>query len=106
MSTRNARFHGDPLPDPSRIDTGTDRADPPGGLVPKHHRILDNAGSDPTVVVVVHVRPAHADRGHLDLHLTRPGLRHRPVLDPDVSRSVKHGAWVRHDHLRTFVVRD
>ena len=72
----------------------------------EHHRILDNAGSDPTVVVVVHVRPAHADRGHLDLHLTRPGLRHRPVLDPDVSRSVEHGAWVRHDYLRMFVVRD
>jgi hypothetical protein len=61
------------------------------------HRRLDRVGSDAPVLVVVHVRPADADGGDPDEHLTRGRLGDRPVLDGQVVRSMEDGAAVRHE---------
>ena len=93
-AARHARLQRDTLPElmaPRQIPSADDN---PRGLVAEHHGCIDDEVPDPTVLVVVDVRPADADRRHLDQDLPGTRKRNRPVLDPEVAYPVEHGRLV------------
>jgi hypothetical protein len=53
--------------------------------VSEDERRLHHVAADPAVLEVVHVRSAHAHRGHPDQHLVRARLRLRALLDDQVA---------------------
>jgi hypothetical protein len=72
--------------------------------VAQHQRILDDEAPDTTMIVIVRVRAAHADRMHPDEYLRRPWARLGPLLDDDVPGSTQYGGshqWLLVDQGRT-----
>jgi hypothetical protein len=55
-----------------------------GGLVSQYERLSHDVVADPAVLVVVHVRAAHADGGNEDQDLPRSRLRYRSFLEGHV----------------------
>jgi hypothetical protein len=88
---RQPGFHGYPLTGPGSRHAEPHLNDLAGRLVAQHQRILGNEAPDPTVIVIVRVRAAHADRTHPDEDLSRPGARLGPLLDDDVLGSTQYG---------------
>ena len=97
----DAGLHRDSLPDcePARRP-GPERPYDPGSLVAEDEGCFHDEVTDPAVGEVVHVRPAHADRGDLDQHLAMPRYWSRAVLEADLTRLDQDRSWP-HFHFCT-----
>lgn len=65
----NAGLHADPVAGLQVRDLGADLDHGSRCLVPQDHRLLDHEGADLAVGIVMHVRPADADRMDRDAHV-------------------------------------
>ncbi len=93
-STRHARLKRNQLADPASVDPVADVNHRPGGLVTDDHRIAYHIVADTTVLVVVDIGTADPDCSDFDQDLTGARFRDRPILDPNIVRSVQHGTGV------------
>jgi hypothetical protein len=90
VPARYAGLEGDTLADAFGRHVRSHGDDPTTGLVTEDQGIVDHEVTDPTVLVVVHVGSAHADRGHLYEHLVGARSRHRAFFDANIGGRVQN----------------
>jgi hypothetical protein len=97
--TWHSRLDGHPLSNSDPRDLVPDSDDVTGRLVPEHERLTDHVLADLAVLVVVHIRAAHAYGLDLDEHFAWTGLRNWPLLQDQVVHGPQHRR-LHHGHRR------
>ena len=87
---RHAGFDGNALSDRPPGDVFTHRLDHTRGLVAKNDGLLDDETSDPSMLVVVGVRAADADRIDSNQDLVWARARMTALLNGDAPRAMQH----------------
>ena len=96
----NAWLHADAVADLEMGDIRANGRDDAGRLVAENHRLLDDEIADPTVLVIMNVAAADADRLDCDPHLVVRRLR-RPrnlyVTKTNIANALKDDGLYLHD---------